>query len=468
MIRLLLAYLWNRIFSHQNSEEKGCALLMDIIFVRHGKAEELSAVSEDSKRQLTKEGKKSIKATVDQIVNYIKSENEIYIWSSSAARAIQTAKILADKLNVHNLKMYHFILTGDYDAFVNEMKELKEKTTLIVVGHEPHLSDWSKQIQDKNIPFEKGTMAGFEIQNMEPIQGLLRWIVYPDLYLANEKTTRKKKKISKDEYCEILKENVGEIEKYKRQFLLITDDKETVHRLRIKIRRIRSLLSFIKPLIEASEYAAIQEKLKNMEQKFSKIREIDVLLAGWDLLKCHNTEVLRNHDVLLELLETKRKQEVEMLLEYEKSRDFDKELLEISDVIKQLHIDIQEGVPFYAFSSKRIKKWHNKLENNIKILNNNDIEAIHNTRIEFKKVRYVEDSLNSFGIQKKRNLSELERSQDVLGDLCDTYRNIATLKELIESSESELFHYYTGVFIGYELARRERLIKEATKVIKKH
>ena len=89
-----------------------------------------------------------------------------------------------------------------------------------------------------------------------------------------------------------------------------------------------------------------------------------------------------------------------------------------------------------------------------------EIEAIHNIRIEFKKVRYVEDCLNSFNIRKKWNLSELEKIQDVLGDLCDTYRNISFLKEMTELSENALFQFYVGIFTGNELARREHLMEQ--------
>ncbi|HWQ62542.1 MAG TPA: CYTH domain-containing protein, partial [Negativicutes bacterium] len=59
-------------------------------------------------------------------------------------------------------------------------------------------------------------------------------------------------------------------------------DAETIHRLRVQLRRLRSLLSLARPLADPEEYESWQQELGALSQTTHGLREADVVAAAWE------------------------------------------------------------------------------------------------------------------------------------------------------------------------------------------
>lgn len=63
---------------------------------------------------------------------------------------------------------------------------------------------------------------------------------------------------------------------------------ETVHEARKAIKRLRALLTLIRPAIVANEYSSLQEQLKNVARSVSGLRDAQVMFATVAKLEAHD------------------------------------------------------------------------------------------------------------------------------------------------------------------------------------
>lgn len=158
---------------------------MDLLILRHGEAGRSSSSSGDSKRSLTDEGKQEI---VD-LSNGLKSlEIKIdYVLTSPLLRAKQTAEIAAKSLKykgkieeINALKP-----EGSRLEFYSVLSKLKQDSVVLVVGHEPYLSEMiSEGISQSScrIRLKKSGLARMRVISTLPkIKGDLRWLLTPKL-----------------------------------------------------------------------------------------------------------------------------------------------------------------------------------------------------------------------------------------------------------------------------------------------
>ena len=150
---------------------------MELILIRHGEAEKTSPEIEDAMRHLTANGMKLMERAIPNLRMLIKDKRNTKIWASPLLRASQSAQIIAKALKVKNIESHDFIASGDFQAFSEELQRIQAQGCLIVIGHEPFLSDWSQRICGYTLPFKKGASAGFALTSTDPPTGKLRWLV---------------------------------------------------------------------------------------------------------------------------------------------------------------------------------------------------------------------------------------------------------------------------------------------------
>ena len=151
---------------------------MEVILLRHGKAEKLASDIADFDRELTGAGRKEIKDSVAGLALYIKPDARVQIWSSPLPRARQTARLVADGLNHAFLLEKQEIPKGDLEGLAFFWRELNNKDVVIVVGHEPYLSEWCTRLTGAVVPFKTGAAAGIEIKDPKGLEGKLRWFAH--------------------------------------------------------------------------------------------------------------------------------------------------------------------------------------------------------------------------------------------------------------------------------------------------
>ncbi len=165
---------------------------MELILMRHGQAEEQGDHSNDQDRELTKEGKKKVLKTAKALKRYLPKYSHLYIWSSPLIRALQTATILAEILGKDDIDVFECIGSGDLETLATEWSKLDEDNIcLIVVGHEPYLSNWSRQICGLSLPFKKGSSAGIKLLSTNHPSGKLQWFIQAEI-LEHQKNSQGK------------------------------------------------------------------------------------------------------------------------------------------------------------------------------------------------------------------------------------------------------------------------------------
>lgn len=152
---------------------------MNLILFRHGQAEEFGTHMNDSERELTAKGRDRLRRGADGLKFMLRDCSAIKIWSSPLIRACQTAQIIADVLNIEKIEKVDFLATGDICAFQQKILELPYGASLIAVGHDPYLGQWSKEICGVSLSFRKGAAAAIDVNSTDPFTGELCWFAQP-------------------------------------------------------------------------------------------------------------------------------------------------------------------------------------------------------------------------------------------------------------------------------------------------
>jgi len=165
---------------------------MELVLIRHGQAEDRTGDQPDEARNLTDTGRKSLMASMDGYACFLNGLNHPIIWSSPLNRAVQTARLIADHVHVQDICELSCIGTGNLDAFLNALTEAGpdlagDDAVLVVVGHEPWLGEWSRQLCGVLLPFKKGAAAGIRLDIQAPFESELLWFVQPRILRRMER-----------------------------------------------------------------------------------------------------------------------------------------------------------------------------------------------------------------------------------------------------------------------------------------
>jgi len=132
-----------------------------VFLVRHAKAlkrEEWDR--DDCLRPLTEEGIREFKQFLDWLSPVL--PKKALVVSSPCKRALQTAEILAEKLNAE-LKVEELLSPdAEPEDYEKTLKKYKSKKNLLLVGHEPDLSlflNYLTCLSPSKIAFKKGSIA---------------------------------------------------------------------------------------------------------------------------------------------------------------------------------------------------------------------------------------------------------------------------------------------------------------------
>ncbi|CAM4322216.1 SixA phosphatase family protein [Gillisia limnaea] len=123
-----------------------------LILVRHGKSSWENNL-EDEKRPLKKRGYRDgelISTTFEEFV-----EQPLVIWSSPAVRALETAKIFKEKLNLKDENFFikpSLYTFSSRDLFSQIQRCDPEIDQLMVFGHNPAMTVLVNDLGDKNFP----------------------------------------------------------------------------------------------------------------------------------------------------------------------------------------------------------------------------------------------------------------------------------------------------------------------------
>jgi phosphohistidine phosphatase len=160
---------------------------MKCYFLRHGLAVDPGEWhGEDFDRPLTGEGKDRMAREAATIAGFSLDLDAIV--TSPLVRAKQTAMIVARKMDLlHRLVEDERLGIGfSADALKRILQERPETTAILLVGHEPSMSQTVGSIVGgARIDFRKGSLACVSLADAASLSGELMWLIPPKV-LARE------------------------------------------------------------------------------------------------------------------------------------------------------------------------------------------------------------------------------------------------------------------------------------------
>ena len=154
---------------------------MKLYFLRHGLAGDRGDWhGDDALRPLTPEGVKKMEREAKTIA---KLELELdAIVTSPLVRAVQTARIVADELDLRDVLTEDENLGLDFDLarLRNVMEKHRAAEALMLVGHEPSMSRTIGQIGGGRIELKKGALACMDV-DPHSLRGELLALVSPKI-----------------------------------------------------------------------------------------------------------------------------------------------------------------------------------------------------------------------------------------------------------------------------------------------
>jgi CHAD domain-containing protein len=223
----------------------------------------------------------------------------------------------------------------------------------------------------------------------------------------------------------IIKNAIDAIELPMDRVIALDDDIEAVHQYRVKFRQLRSLIAFFKPRLDKELADEINRRLKEMASIFSYVRELDVLYQRW--LTVSDDQQPQDHDFGIALMRAKQQARIEAYSRFRPTQTK-------SDLnwIKQKSEDLfSNDKKLTEYIDKRMNQWLKSIRKDIKKLDIKDYPAMHELRIQIKRLRYALTLLTDLAdesMSEKIKPSKLWAEQ--LGIICDYQRNKEILNEL--------------------------------------
>lgn len=435
---------------------------MKLIFLRHGIAEDRALGKEDYIRDLTEEGIKELKRNAGFLGLYLKNEEPV-ILTSGLNRAVQTADIINEYGEYKYIAKKEFLETGDIEELKIEVSDLNENC-YVLVGHSPILDQWVYDITENAIDFKKAGACEVEITDTENFLGKVNWYLDIDEYrrLIDRESYSDSFESFKNDIDGKLDEYHNEILNFREIYLKEPEEIESVHKLRVKIRQFRSLITLFKPLMKKKDYKAIQDELRNLAQECAYLRELDVLKKEW----AGNIPEFKEHRLTGEefkaVLEIERDNEQEVLYSILEKPQYAQKLNEILDKIKKA---INPGKTRYLSLNEMVddvlNTWHDEIEEGYDKIDENDLTIIHALRIKAKKMRYV---MEVFGKDKdpehEKQYKEIKRWQEVLGDITDANRNSDAVIEIAQKYPDRNIMEEVDLFVEIQKRNADKLYED--------
>jgi phosphohistidine phosphatase len=160
--------------------------VMDLYVLRHGEAgKRLPAGGKDSERALTVTGVEEVEQVALGL--YRLGLKFDFVATSPLKRSFQTAQIMAKILRIKKAKIEEWGQLkpeGSRLDLYRKLSQFKQESSILVVGHEPYLSNLISEIvfgnATKGIDLKKAGMAKIRLTTVQPkAKGELKWLLTP-------------------------------------------------------------------------------------------------------------------------------------------------------------------------------------------------------------------------------------------------------------------------------------------------
>lgn len=440
---------------------------MKILFLRHGIAEDRDLGKADELRELTSQGIIELEENVDFLKQYLRDES-IRLISSNLRRSIGTAEILTEA-GFGNAQTMDFVSTGNFGA-LKRLVKANPLTTLLIVGHSPFLEEWIFAITNQWIEMKKAACAQVEITDEIGFTGFVTWYLPIDKYNRLIQLGSYQETVNKlaDDIAEIIEKFHTLILENREGYLKQPAEIESVHKLRVKIRQFRSLVSFFKPLMSKKKQREIQAVLRDMAQECAYLRELDVLIKEWIAHQADFIEAGLTGQDFLAILNQERQAEQDRLVRFLEKPEFARALDRVQDnLVAAIDPAKSEFLKLKDMVETTLTGWHEEIKAGYDAIDANDLAVIHALRIKAKKMRYIMEVFElDRASDSKTMYKEIKRWQEVLGDITDANRNSAAVMEIAGKYKDAPIQAELNLFQSLEVQQADLLFTEFFKPAK--
>lgn len=235
-------------------------------------------------------------------------------------------------------------------------------------------------------------------------------------------------------------------------------EKPLMRQLRVKLRRLRSTLTFCKPLLPEQEATHWQGVLKARTNILSDVRECDVAL-----MTCAKLSGAQGEEAVPQLTAILQKHRGIAACKALKGQKVNRLTLELAQLLLWLYSAPQQEAgeqSLESFLRVRFGAWYEKLlALPEKYPDLHNMEQLHCIRIKLKRFRYALQSVPELNAPP-RLLRSLKYLQDMLGLLHDDYINNQMVEQLVAAHPkvSEL-RYEGAMFAGWEQAKADAALE---------
>lgn len=449
-----------------------------LILIRHGIAEERTPEGDDFYRKLTEAGVEELTAFLPDIAPLLTESGNLKIWTSPLVRARQTAELVAEATAVEVIQPQEFLETGDFVAFMDALEKEDEGFNLALVGHEPYMSNWSKELIGVAIPFKKGAVALFTVDlTAEPI-GNLEWLLAPGKLAKrkHEATADKMHAADKHEgtskydpcegedtlYAGIINEQIAGVQHAYAAYQQDPIEPESAHALRVAIRQLRALLNFNKANGEEKYYREAGEDWRDIATTFGYLRELDVLMEECRELRGLYPDMLAEDGQVMTWLMEERQGEQDSIHELITSGALTERILDAeaatAHYLKSINLDDDQQK---KATIKKLEKMKKRLMRKWEEVDFSNHEQTHSLRINAKKLRYAATYLAPIlGEKDKDTIKEMKKVQTALGTLCDLDINGHLLLEMADKTDDPDLQHHFRTLSEHQFQRREAILND--------
>ena len=250
------------------------------------------------------------------------------------------------------------------------------------------------------------------------------------------------------ELTRVLEDACEEVDRRLGAFLAKPDDVETIHKLRISIRTLRSLLAFVSPLLKRRRHRLLQDDLRSVVIETSRLREYDVMLRDVRALGSPSGELVAR---IGELRELERNRVVGVM----DGRHTRRALRRVRRRVKAL--PWKDSVRRRGVTRADVLAVFDELVRTVDegyaAVDRADADAVHTLRKRAKRVRYVAEAFCALlGERAVAEGARMKGVQDELGDVCDARVNAEMARDLLDLGLSDEARGALEVLLGQSQA----------------
>ena len=242
-------------------------------------------------------------------------------------------------------------------------------------------------------------------------------------------------------------------------------DTEFLHQFRVNIRKLRSLISLLKKSLPAQTIDTLLPRLSAIASKTNRLRDLDVFLLAQDSYRAMLPPSFASGlNELYRLVEQQRAQERLKVSGYFPSDEYKDE---VAACVAALSLNSVAPTPMAlkpvlkVVKNLLLKRYHKMLLMSEAINSQSADTAIHELRIEFKKLRYMIEFFVELLHRKRtaRLVGEIKKIQTVLGDFNDYCIQIDFLISYVDDSRIEMSKALSGLIAILHHRKTETRLK---------